>query len=344
MNKKLVLSSVAILAAAIGLTMFLWGEKYTPKEDFLVFEREVEADGGLAIDASTLVSTEGVRLTDIFLQESKKFSAKSLKRYGAERPTPEEPGGYGLKLTFVTKDGDKILSSNIFQLKGWLKFEQTTRPNRRKELTGSQPELAKAIEAFTGPVAIKRAFGVALDTTEGVSDDLAKRVRQIVDETRAVQLGADGKNKIALNLYHISEDPYQGGRQRPNLGMEAEVKASTDWLVEGKAKPKSSVLRGLMPILKEMMENKDSRPKLHIFTDGLENLPEASVYKNPELLEEANWSKLDQIADIGALNLKGLTVHLHPLPVSRPALMEKGLKYLENRLKKAGAQVKIEAF
>lgn len=343
MNKKVIWSLVAIVASAIGLSFALQGESYIPQTDTLTFERDINNDEGRPLNTADLVSTEGIRLADVYNPTTKKFAPERLSRYGADRT---EQGGFGLTVNFIRKDGGETVKP--FQLKSWEYFEQTTRPTRRKEVEDAEPRLAEAINAFVASVTIQRAFGVALDTTEGVTPELATRIRQIIAETRAVQLGSDAKNEVALNLYNITESPYQGGRQRPTLTDGNSVKTSIEWLLAERLSQKnSSVLMGLKAVTEEMTGLRDSRPVLHVITDGLENTDALSVYKTPSLLDEANWPKLDQVANLAGLNLAGLTINLHPLPAKsagQAKMMEAGLRYLANRLTSAKAQVKIEPF
>lgn len=342
--KTVVWSILAILASIVGLWFVFQRPAYSPHTDTLTFERVLDKDEGRQLNPTDLVSTEGVHLTDVYSPTTKKFTPERQSRYGADRTGQ---GGIGLAVTFVHKDGGKT-DAQYFQLKSWQYFEETTRPTRRKEIKDAESSFAEAITTFVAPVSIKRAFGIALDTTEGVQPLLAKRVRQVIDETRAVQLGADGKNTVTLNLYNITESPYQGGRERPKLTDPEEVKTSIGWLLGERSSLKSSsVLGGLRSVLEEMIVFSETRPVLHIFTDGLENTDTVSVYKKPEFLEKENWSQLDHIANLASLKLAGLDIHIHPLPVmssQHATLMAKGLVYLADRLTKAGAEVKLEPF
>lgn len=318
---------------------------YTPHVDVFTFERNIDVDEGQPLVAAKLVSREGVRLTEIFNPSRRAFTPERFSRYGADRSNPMG-GGIGLKVKFVTINGERI-ETKEFILPGWYAFERpTTRPQRRTEVKAAEPRFAQAIEAFAAPISIRRTFGIALDITEGVQPALSKRVRKIIDETHAVKLGADPKNSVILSLYNITESPYQGGRERPDITRPESVRAGLEWLLkERPAQSRSSVLRGLVAVLEEM--SRGGNPRLDVFSDGLENTEELSVYKKPELLEEVNWVTLDGIAHLENLKLSGLAVHIHPLPAKSARyaeLMEKGLAYLADRLKKAGATVKVEPF
>jgi hypothetical protein len=341
-NRNIIFSLVIIVVGVVALVFALRKDNYVSKIETLTFERNIDADEGRQLNPADLITTDGVRLLDIYSLNTKKFTSERFSRYGADRT---KQGGEGVRINFVQKGGGKV-DTAIFTLNSWKYFEQTTRPVRRKEVEEAEPYLASLIENFVASVGIKRAFGIALDVTEGVTPELAKRVREVVENTHAVQFGIDLKNNIVLNMYNITESPYQGGRQRPNLNNPEEVATSINWLLQVRPEQsQSSILRGLIAICTEM-EYKEWHPVLHVFTNGLENLPELSVYKHPEFLNnEAGWSKLDQIADLSKLKLEGMEIHLHPLPVSKTSpvnLMEKGLNYLADRLTKAGASVIIE--
>ncbi len=334
--RKLATIGLGLVAIAAIFWVIIGSGGFKPHSETLTFTRSVDSDEGVQLDPSIVISKEGVRLSDV-------FSPERMATYGGYNDSGLYGGG--LTVNFVWEGIDR--KESPFTIEGYKAGDEQNQNNdlRNELVLQRKAEFAKIVEGFTAPVGIKRAFGVALDTTEGVTPALAKRIRQIIDETGAIKLGADKKNTVVLNLYNITESSYQGDRERPNLGSQDELKSGLEWLLKERTRENnSSVLRGLIAILQEMSGYMDSHPVLHVITDGLENLPELSVYRDRTLLDEANWAKLDQIADLSKLQLKGLDIHLHHLPNSSASMMEKGLKYLADRLTKAGAKVTIQPF
>ncbi len=327
-----------VLAIAFVAFTLIGSHRVKAPPTHFTFERDVQKDQGMALVPQDLTSTDNshVRLTEV-------FSAERTTAYAGFAKSGKPSGGE-LTVEFIWKSGDKKDRTDKFIIEE----DKTESDNsgRNRFVAQKKIEFGKRIGEFVAPVSVHTTFGIALDVTEGVKPELAKRVRQVIDETRAVQLGADKKNSVVLNLYNITQSPYQGGRERPNLASPSEMKASIDWLVkERPSQSQSSILRGLEAVLLEMIEYRDQNPRLDIFTDGLENLQELSVYRDPSLLDVKNWSKLDEVADLKNFKLKGLTIHIHPLPAASPShanMMEKGLDYLADRLRKAEAKVIVD--
>jgi hypothetical protein len=337
MNKKM-LSLLAMVVGIGAVVLTMKGSvRVKPAPDSFTFERNVQGDEGAALVPTDIVSNNNnVRLSEV-------FNSERIANYGGFTHSGKPSGGE-LKVTFVWKDGNKVTRTETFVVE-----EDKTEANnsiRNKYVAGKREEFAKIVGGFTAPIGIKRAFGVALDTTEGVTPELADRVRQVIAETRVQFIGANPKNMVTLNLYNITENPYQGGRQRPALTVDGELEKAAQWLLaERPGRNNSSVLGGLKAVVEEMAEFGDANPTLHIFTDGLENTDTLSVYKKPELFEDANVAALDAVFDLTGVKLAGLKVHLHPLPAKsarQATMMQKGLKYIAGRLAKAGAAVKIE--
>lgn len=323
-----------IALGSIGVFYAGLGKGFKPQTERLVFTRNVSKDGGVKLDPSSVISKEGTRLTEV-------FSLERINRIGADANPPD---GIGLTVIFLTMNGTREIKREVFSIPEWKKHLDTSYGKRREIVEQAAIDFKKSIAIFTDPVRLNLTFGIVVDTTEGVDPRLKERVQEVIGEIGALEL-VDKGHSVVLNMYHITESSYQGGRRRIKL-KPSNVTEAEQWLLSGTEQSNSSVLRGLRSILQEIFQA-GGNPRLDIFTDGLENLPELSVYKNPELLEDDNWGRIDEVAHIEALKLKGMEIHLYPLPPRNSRheeMMEKGLAYLEDRLKKAGAEVKLESF
>lgn len=343
-----VLMGLAILAAlaSIPVYFFMSGTDFTPSKDTFIFTRDIRQDRGRELtDWSRIVATGGSKKG---LHLSEVFSDVQQKRYGFD--TDALTGGVGLEVTGIIKNGDQVIKKVSFKIVGWEVYEEGGNNDARNALVADKKSEFEGsfIREFTGQIEMKFTFAVVLDATEGVDEVLARRVREVVQETKAEEFAEQGADVIVV-LYHVTESAYQGGRHKIRVVTKrGDLEKSMEWFLGPQKEEKSSsVLRGMLSIFREVEGYKDESPSIHLFSDGLENLPELSVYRNPELLEEENWSKLDEVADLGSLDLTGIEIYLHPLPpknARHEAMMEGGLQYLRSRLKQAGASVRIEAF
>ena len=79
-NSKVLWSSVVIMIALIGLGAVFHKPAYTPHTDTFTFERKVDIDEGRELNPADLVTTNGVRLLDIYSATEKKFNLSFLKK------------------------------------------------------------------------------------------------------------------------------------------------------------------------------------------------------------------------------------------------------------------------
>ncbi len=335
MNKTIV-GSLLVIAIVIGSVVTYYanlGKGFIPQTEKLTFTRDVRKDGGVKLDPSKVISMEGVRLTEVFSQER-------MNRIGADTNPPD---GVGLSVDFIIFNGSQELKRETFLIPGWQKYEAKFE-DRREFVKSEAVRFKEPADRFTDVVKLKLTFGIVVDTTEGVDSRLSARVKEVIRETGVVELASKG-HSVVLNMYHITESSYQGGRRRVKL-RPPDIAAAEQWLLNGNEESNSSVLRGLHSILQEMSTTGESL-RLDIFTDGLENLKEFSMYQRPEVLEEGHWGKIDEVAHLEALKLEGVEIHLYPLPPRNSRhemMMEKAHSYLADRLTKAGANVKLEPF
>lgn len=343
MNKIAVIaiSILVTIGAVFSVVAYLasLGKGFTPQTDHLVFVRDVRKDGGTSLKPENIISTDG---SNTHLTETEVFSPERISRIQE---------GRGLLVDFFTMNGSQQISHETLKVTGWDKYEEIaghviTSEDMLNKVGEERKKFGEAVAKFTGPVSISATFGIVVDTTEGVSQELRKRVHEVIQELGAVDLAKKG-HSVKLNMYHITESSYQGGRRKIRL-KPSNIAEAEQWLLSGTEQSSSSVLRGLRSIIHETSEI-GGNPSLYIFTDGLENLqePELSVYRQPELLKEENWGKIDEVAHFENLKLKGIQIHLYPLPPNNSRhedMMGKGLAYLKDRLTKAGATVELEPF
>ena len=338
MKSNKIFAALAIVIAVAAIAMILKGStrvRATP--DALTFERDVTVDMGTALSSADVVSVSNhVRMSEV-------FSLERIARYGGYRHTmADNPSGGAVTITLRWKTGDKVTREEKLVLP-----EDTTENNnsaRNRLVVEKRTEFDRMAREFCSPIRMSYSFGLIVDTTEGVDDRLADRVREVVGDLRAAELAKAG-NAVTMGLYHVTESSYMGGRRRIDLAKN-ELSAGLEWLLSPeKEEDRSSALRGLAASLGEMSKA-GGNIRVDIFSDGLENTDTLSVYKTPKLLDdEEGWAKLDAVANLAGLELKGVNIHLHPLPpksARHEAVMERGLAYLANRLAKAGATVRME--
>lgn len=341
MNKIAVIaiSILVTIGAVFSVVAYLasLGKGFTPQTDHLVFVRDVRKDGGTSLKPENVISADRTRTR---LTETEIFSPGRISRIQE---------GRGLLVDFFVMNGAQQISRETLKVTGWDKYEEIAGHGVTSEdmLNAAEEERKRfrgVVDKFVSPLSISVTFGIVVDTTEGVSQELKNRVHEVIQELGAVDLAKKG-HSVKLNMYHITESSYQGGRRRIKL-KPSNIEEAEQWLLSGTEQSNSSVLRGLFSILQETSEA-EGNTSLYIFTDGLENLPELSVYEQPDLLEERNWEKIDEVAHLENLKLQGMEVHLHPLPPNNSRhekMMEKGLAYLADRLTKTGAKVELKPF
>jgi len=345
-----VLVAVGIIAAVVSipLSFYFSGAGFVPQTDTFTFVRNVEEnqDRGRKLDPSTLAATEG----EVVLSEV--FSMERMLRYGFNANTGT--GGVGLKVTGLIKSGDRVLNTITWSdLPQWETFEEENdNEARNNRVAKAKADFEKNFVAvFAGKLKLDLPFMFVLDTTNGVDDRLTHRVQEIINDANMPKLAQEGHSVTAW-FYHLTESSYQAGRQRVHVG-EDNLDEARQWFLGSKPEaPASSTIRGIWSIFQEVekVAVAGQGPRIHVFTDMLENQPGGlSVYSNPGLLddEKSGWAQLDTVAEIKKLRLHGAEVALHPI-VPRDqwheVMMGKGLRYLASRLSQAGAKTSIEPF
>ena len=321
---------IIILAALSFIGVAVWmGIRdrlaFEPMTQPFTFERDVRQDKGIELKVDP-VSKEGVKLSEV-------FSKDRMESYGAEGHLPE---GVGLNVTFVWKKGEKEIQTKQFSIPGWETYEPESTSARREFVSQKKGEFDKLADEFRAAVPIKFIFAVVVDTTEGVDGRLMRQVHDGSDETIGVLAEY---NKATVYLYNLSDLAYQGDRRKIQPQTVTELGNSVDSFLSGrKPENKSSILRGLRKVIEDLNAVRGDEPaQVDIWTDGLENTEDVSVYHDRSLLDEANWDRLDGVWNPERLNLDGLTIRLHPLPPppgnrNYEKQQDRGLEYLQNRL------------
>ena len=338
------------VAVLIGFGIFGFGvykvvfdEKFVKQTDVAVFSRDIAKDGGAQLPLMTLVTAgkSQVRYSSI-------CSGEGRSRYGADLETPN---GVGLKATFVRMSGTREISRETLTIPAWSRVDETGQHERRNLVAQKCVELEAMAARFAAPVERSCVMATVVDTTEGMSAILVRRVSESVADSKKRLTGGTCASG-GFYAYRISESPSQGDRYRVLLGPKfaaGMTEAEQGLLSLQKAEGQSSVLRGLSASLTEIARQQPVDVlRVDIYTDGLENVtdvPDRSVYEDPSLLDEPNWAKLDAAWNPTGLKLAGLEIHLHPLPGQgeRAAMLSgKAFAYLKVRLEAAGATVIVE--
>ena len=322
------------IGAICGLVWFVssLSQDFESQVDTYTFERNVRENPGQALDPDNIKALD----SDVLLSEI--FSEERANRYGADLQPPD---GVGLSVTFLWRSNGNIIREESFNLPAWEEFEQTSNHDRRKLVEQMQGRFEVLVDEFTKPVSAEFVFAFVVDTTEGVGDQLRQRVEEVFQASNYAELSSS--NDVTGYFYRIDASAYQGRRQKAD---DADGFARRlEWLLSDGESPNSSVYEGLRAALHEL--SREKQPEVLLFTDGLENTPSVSVYKQPALLDEGSWSKLDEVWDPASLDLGELQIRLFPLPpqnTRHEELMSRGLDYLEDRLTAAGATVVREPF
>lgn len=310
---------------------------FKPTTEAHVYERNLldKNDGGEPQHDAT--SDKGVSINDLFDEDN-------TRRYGYDGTQPD---GVGLEVTLRVKRGKTLVSEEKFNIPRWETFEEGhNNPARVALVEAKKTEFEKLAAQFLAAKEMAYTFAVVVDTTEGVGSALRSRVNDTLTDALGTQYG-----KAEVKLYTLYEMAYQGGRQRVKPKSAEDLKSKLESFLGGDDKPRanSSVVRGLASVLTDVKHGlrEDDTIEVHIWTDGLENTEEISVYKDPTLLaEQGGWPRLDAGWNPTTLKFSGLDIHIHPLPPKNhhyEEQMEKGLEYLNRRLTDTGAKVTIEA-
>jgi hypothetical protein len=336
MKNKIVLlggGGIAVLGAIIFilLEVFRGNANFKPETDTATFVRNVKANPGIIkpeeIEASD-GTLKGVRLSEI-------FSLEQTARYGVQTDNPHQ--GVGLEVVGVIINGGKT-DTLKFAIKGWQRFEEEGSNNARNQMVqAKKKEFSEFISKFTSEFQSNTTSIFVVDRSEGISKTLDYVVRKEVDQIGTIN---------HLIAFQLGENSYQGERRETN--KPGEIEGILDWLLEpGGEEKNTSLIRGLYDVFSAIAEYTAQDPEVDVYTDGLENTSTVSVYRNLSLLEKDGWEKLDQVKDLSKLTLDGVTIRLHPLPPKSEryrVMQDKGLEYLKDRLKRAGATVTIKPF
>jgi hypothetical protein len=349
-SKKVTWTHVGIVALVIGvlvLIVFLFfkfvmvGGEWKEHTDNYMFVRDLTTNQD-KVSANDLVAADGTRLSTVCSKDA------INTRYGAS--SDDSLGGYGLTVMFKTAIGKRSLDEKVFTLLGWKHSEETTNNDRQNFAIGKCAEFEQMVAEFTGPMKLDHVEAAIVDTTNGMSPVLVKRIHGVIaDAQSGIRCGKGERN--FLFAYHLTVQAYQGGRSKADFCSSEEVQAAANWLAKERPQERqSSVLRGLTAAFTELAAYVANNPRtvvrIDVFTDGLENTDELSVYKDRSVVDTNNWSKMDAYFVVSGLNLAGVEIHLHPLeePNSDILLQDKALRYLKQRLAARGAKVTVEPF
>jgi len=341
-NRRLVIIATALAAVVLAAAVYLlvFSGTYTPQTDELIYERDIATDGGVRLDPATVVSLGTVRtnLRSLCSQEQR-------DRWGADAQGAD---GVGLRAVFVRKSGTREVSRETVTIPSWQTSDETPLPTRRALVAERCNALSALSTAFVAPVTRNCVMALVVDTTNGMDAVLNRRARETITESRD-RLSGETCGAGGFYLYRLTATPSQGDRWRVlrGRGFEEGMRGAETWLLASQPEQgESSVLRGLAASLTEIARLQPADVvRVDIFTDGLENVGDRSVYRDASLLDEENWPVLDGAWDPASLRLAGLDVHLRPLPnqsEKSSALSQRAFLYLKARLEQAGARVTTE--
>jgi hypothetical protein len=180
---------------------------------------------------------------------------------------------------------------------------------------------------------------MVVDVTSGVSPVLDARVRENIKDVVTGTCGLPGGSGQFYG-YHISENEDVGERKRVDLCPSVD-NGTVGWLLTTDigVKERSAVFLSIKTLLTELMRKERSRSdtaiRVDIYTDGLENTDKVNSYRHPEVFERENWKMLDKNFGIDDVELEGIEVHIHPLPLAdgiQKDTSKKAIAYLADRL------------
>ncbi|KND47126.1 MAG: hypothetical protein AB199_01700 [Parcubacteria bacterium C7867-004] len=325
----------AFIALIALISVFVFGRsEFMPQTDTYTFARDLSIDNGQKIDPATFKDTTGkITLAEVFTDN------KALSYYGADDKGQD---GVGLTVRFVTTVGGRPVpgGDKAFSLPGWKSRNENgvNNPVRRAFAKEKQGEFHSLVGSFAASVSLDRLAVVVVDTTSGVSEDMARRVNTTVN-------GICKDPDTVVRLHLISSESYQGGARewRCRILSSGEI----DAVIASQGANASGVLKSLRAITEsvsnEVAENPRSLVTVHVFTDGIENYDGWDFYKaqRPMIEDQSNWSKVDERFGLASFKLQGVRFVLHPTPQppEHQALMGHALAYLADRLENAGAKV-----
>jgi hypothetical protein len=330
----------AVVVAGLVIWFLVFSGAYASRADSLVFERDIAVDQGASLDPTKVLSTgtSRIRLNDLCSEELR-------NRWGADGQGED---GVGLTAVFVRKSGTRIISRDTVTIPSWQYADETALPDRRALVRDRCEALRAQSTAFMAPVSRKCVMAVVVDTTSGMNAILSRRAREVITDS-SERLTGRTCGAGGFYAYRLTATPSQGDRWRVNRGpgFGAEMRGVESWLLESQPEQaESSVLRGLAASLVEISRLQPADIiRVDVFTDGLENVGDRSVYRDQTLLDGGNWPRLDVAWDPRSLQLRGFDIHLHPLPGQSDrtaALTARAFQYLKDRLERAGATVTID--
>jgi hypothetical protein len=308
---------------------------FAPQTLTAVFERDVMKDQGSALDPSAIVSKNQIHLDAV-------CSKEQFHHFSGHDGMHKAPFGVGANVTLAIMSGNRQIGQiPVAPLPPWKVDEETDNPTRLYMVKHWCADFQQQVGAFTRPLQITRVNALIVDTTDGIRPDLAHRIRE--KATDICTLGG------SLYIYNLSQQNYQGGRQRLSCGDSQGIESALSTLLSSKADPRSSIYGGIHESFGELADFVHQDPhtlvKVYIFTDGVENTESQDFYHNPQFIDEQNWGALDPVLGTANLNMSGMRVSIYPTPdETHKKLVDDSINYLVDRFTKAGAVVDQKPF
>lgn len=265
--------------------------------------------------------------------------------------------GEGLSVKFIVhSDPEKGYGDRVyeFDLPAWKNYAETSNPSRRRLVQQKKEEFDGIVADFRRHRPISWNYEIAVDITEGVGNDFARQIREIVTDLPIESQVARGDG-VEMYFYTITGSSYlersrvlTSPSESPDSVRRRINSALASLINERNEGTKETSLAGLLANALRVNQQKRNR-HIIVFSDGLENSPEETTTfyhgDGKEMVSNpTRWVQLNSVVfRRGQLpNLTGVTVEWYappPGPHSPAPLMRDALEFWANALGAKGAKV-----
>ncbi|GEM_PF-4144354 len=212
------------------------------------------------------------------------FANSEIEKYG---------DGYGLDIKVQRVEGKKIWMQDLLHLEAFSRFQQELRQGRmakardlRKDVTNAQEKLST--------VSLDLNHSVIVDITDPLNAESIQQVKQNVSNLHLKQKIEAGHH-VTVSFIRLADDDYRKREEIDSKNYSSAEEAqkaiekSVEWVVADRAgKPNSKILTAFQKTF-ESLSGKNAI--VYIFSDGVENTPEFSMYKAEDLAKAENYLK-----------------------------------------------------
>jgi hypothetical protein len=272
-----------------------------------------------------------------------------MKEYFSDEKIKAYEEGRGLKVDFQFLYLGDIETPIQFIIDPWKTFEETSNPERREYISKKREAFEKLLKDCQVYKPHTWVIEIYVDNTDGVNKRYRDKIKEAMDDLN-IEKNLSRKDKYEIYFYLLSNTDFLNVKKLsldPDSPKEAvnNLKEKIDLFYGDQgSQEQSSVATGFF---NAATYNKAKKYRhLVIFTDGVENNDNTvSLYKDPSLLEKANWPRLDEILTkfkpLPDLKRCKVNWYLPPQDTNtndRSPLLNKAQDYWRHVLEKAGVK------